>query len=88
MKKIERSNVDEKAFALPRKNVLYIIAGFAVMVLGYILMAGGGSDTPQEFNYEMFSFRRTVLAPVVIVAGIVFVIVAIMYKGKDKGCQN
>lgn len=81
-KRVEKGDVDEKAFALPRKNILYIIAGFAVMVVGYVLMAGGGSDTPQEFNYEMFSFRRTVLAPVVIVAGIVCVIVAIMYRGK------
>ncbi len=86
MKKINSENkkneVDEKAFAIPRKNVVYIIAGFAVMLLGYVLMAGGGSDNPQEFNNEMFSFRRTVLAPIVILAGMVLEIVAIMYRGK------
>ena len=66
-----KENTEEGAFAIPRKNVLYIIAGFAVMVLGYVLMAGGGSDDPNVFNYGMFSFRRIVLAPVVILVGMV-----------------
>ena len=75
-------NVNEKDFAIPYRNILYIIAGFAVMVLGYLLMAGGGSDDPQVFNEAMFSFRRIVLAPVLILIGIVGVIVAIMHRGK------
>ncbi|MBO7305445.1 MAG: DUF3098 domain-containing protein [Bacteroidales bacterium] len=79
MKKIYDSK-----FALPYRNILYIIIGFAVMVLGYVLMAGGGSDDPNVFNMEMFSFRRTVLAPIVILAGMVEIIWAIMYIGKSK----
>ena len=79
-----KENTEEGAFAIPRKNVLYIIAGFAVMVLGYVLMAGGGSDDPNVFNYGMFSFRRIVLAPVVILVGMVMEIWAIMHIGKSK----
>lgn len=79
-----KENVDDKGFALPKKNVLYILAGFAVMLLGYALMAGGGSDDPNVFNEEMFSFRRIVLAPVVIIIGIVVEIWAIMHIGKGK----
>ena len=78
-----QNEIDEKSFASPRKNVLYIIAGFAVMLFGYVLMAGGGSDNPNEFNDQMFNFRRTVLAPIVILAGMVLEIVAIMYRGKN-----
>ena len=78
-----KENTEEGAFAIPRKNVLYIIAGFAVMVLGYVLMAGGGSDDPNVFNYDMFSFRRIVLAPVVILVGMVVEIWAIMHIGKS-----
>lgn len=78
-----QNEIDEKIFAIPRKNVLYIIAGFAVMLFGYVLMAGGGSDNPNEFNEQMFNFRRTVLAPIVILAGMVLEIVAIMYRGKN-----
>lgn len=76
--------IDDSKFALPYKNILYIIIGFAVMVLGYVLMAGGGSDDPNVFNMEMFSFRRIVLAPIVILAGMVEIIWAIMYIGKSK----
>ena len=66
--------------------VISLLAGFIVMVSGYILMTGGGSDDPQVFNYAMFDFRRLVAAPVVIVLGIVIEIVAIMkvWKSKDK----
>ncbi len=80
-----KENVDETGFAMPKRNVLYIIAGFLVMLLGYALMAGGGSDDPNVFNEEMFSFRRIVVAPVVIIAGIVVEIWAIMHIGKTKG---
>lgn len=69
-------------FALPKKNILYIIAGFAVMLVGYLLMAGGGSGDPNVFNADMFSFRRMVIAPVVILAGMAFEIWAIMHVSK------
>lgn len=78
----KKTEIDDKGFAIPKKNVLYIIAGFAVMLFGYVLMSGGGSDDPQQFNEQMFSFRRTVVAPIVILAGMVLEIVAIMYRGK------
>ena len=56
----------------------FLLVGLIVMVSGYILMSGGGSDDPQVFNYAMFDFRRMVAAPITIIAGIVIVIVAIM----------
>lgn len=69
-------------FALPKKNVLLIIVGLVIMILGYILLSGGGSDDPNVFNYEMFNFRRLVVAPIVIVAGFVFEVYAIMKRPK------
>ena len=79
-----KENTEDTGFAIPKKNVLYIIAGFVVMLLGYVLMSGGGSDDPNVFNEAMFSFRRIVLAPIVIIAGIVVEIWAIMHIGKVK----
>ncbi|MDE5955809.1 MAG: DUF3098 domain-containing protein [Bacteroidales bacterium] len=64
--------------AMTPRGLKYLLAGLIVMVSGYILMSGGGSDDPQVFNYEMFNFRRMVAAPVVIVLGMVIEIVAIM----------
>ena len=60
-----------------------MLLGLGLMVLGYILMTGGGSSDPQVFNYAMFDFRRLVLAPVSIVAGIIVIIVAIIRKPKE-----
>lgn len=67
------------------KGLKFLLVGLIVMVAGYILMMGGGSDDPQVFNWAMFDFRRMVAAPVVIVLGIVIEIVAIMgmFKGKE-----
>lgn len=79
-----KENSEERGFAIPKKNILYIIAGFAIMVLGYVLMSGGGSDDPNVFNEEMFSVRRITVAPIVILIGIVVEIWAIMHIGKSK----
>lgn len=78
-----KENVEGAGFAMPKRNVLYIIAGFVVMLAGYALMAGGGSDDPNVFNEAMFSFRRIVIAPVVILAGMVVEIWAIMHIRKS-----
>ena len=64
--------------AMTPKGLRLMLAGVIVMIAGYILMTGGGSDDPQVFNEAMFDFRRLVAAPVVIVAGIVVEIVAIV----------
>jgi len=66
--------------AIDRKGLKILLAGVLVMVAGFILMMGGGPETPEVFNYDMFNFRRMVAAPIVIVAGIIVVIIAIMKK--------
>ncbi len=70
--------------ATSRKGLRLLLAGFLVMVAGYILMTGGGSDDPNVFNYAMFDFRRLYAAPLVVIAGIVTIVVAIMGNFKDK----
>lgn len=70
--------------AITPKGLKFLIVGLLVMVAGYILMMGGASADPQVFSYAMFDFRRLVAAPLVIVAGIVIEIIAIMGIFKDK----
>lgn len=70
--------------AITPKGLKLLIIGLIVMVSGYILMTGGGSDDPQVFNYAMFDFRRMVAAPIVIILGIVIEIVAIMKVFKSE----
>lgn len=73
----------KERMALSAKGIRMMIAGVLVMVAGFLLLSGGGSDDPQVFNYAMFDFRRLVAAPVVIIAGIVIEVIAIM--GRFKG---
>lgn len=83
------SNQSEKfGFALSKQNYILLAIGFGIIVLGFLLMTGGGSDDPNVFNEkELFSFRRTVLAPIVVLFGFVFEIYAIMKKPKEEQQQ-
>ena len=65
------------------QGLKFLLIGLIVMVAGYILMMGGGSDDPEVFNYAMFDFRRMVAAPIVIILGIVIEVVAIMKVFKN-----
>lgn len=65
---------------LSRKNYILLVIGFAIILIGFLLMAGGGSDSPDEFNYAMFSWRRITLAPILVIGGFAFEIYAIMKR--------
>ena len=55
---------EKKNMVLNKKNYLFIILGCVVVILGFVLMSGGGSENPDVFNEEeLFSFRRITLAP-------------------------
>lgn len=74
------SQTENPKMPLTRKNYILLLAGFAVILLGFVLMAGGGSDSPDEFNYAMFSWRRITLAPILVIGGFVMEIYAILKR--------
>ena len=74
------SDPNDEQMTLTKKNYVLLILGDVIIVLGMVLMTGGGSDNPNEFNYEMFSWRRITLAPILIVGGFAFEIYALMKK--------
>lgn len=65
------------------RGLKMLLVGLIVMVSGYMLMTGGGSEDPQVFSYAMFDFRRLVAAPTVIILGIIIEVVAIMKVFKE-----
>jgi membrane-bound ClpP family serine protease len=71
---------ENKGFPLGRKNFIYLTIGFVIILLGFALMTGGKSPDPNQFSDAIFSFRRIILAPIIIVGGFVFEIYAIMKK--------
>ena len=72
---------EKKNMVLKRKNYIFIILGCLVVLLGFVLMSGGGSDDPNVFNEEeLFSFRRITLAPFLVILGYGIVLYGIMKK--------
>jgi hypothetical protein len=75
-------------FGFNPKNYRILFIGIGLNVLGFALMIGGGSDDPNVFNgNELFSPIRITLAPLFIVAGYVFTLVAVMKKDKTAVTQ-
>lgn len=72
--------MDEKKFVLPKKNLILIGVGLAIVVLGFLLMTGSSTET--DFNPDIYSARRIVLAPMVTLSGFIFIIFAILFKRK------
>ena len=80
-KQVENKNV---GFAIGKENYKLLAIGAVIILIGFILMAGGKTSDPNVFNAkEIFSFRRITLAPIVVVAGFIFEIWAIMKKPKE-----
>ena len=70
-------------FVFKKENYVFLIAGAVTVLIGFILMSGGGSDDPNVFNPEVFSFRRITLAPTVLLLGFAIVMVGIFRKPKN-----
>lgn len=73
---------ENTGFALPKENYKLMAIGFAIIIIGFILLSGGGSDDPNIFSEDIFSFRRLTVAPVILLIGFAFEIYAIMKKPK------
>jgi hypothetical protein len=77
-KKKKKSEEGLFDFPFARENYKLLIIGIVIIITGFILMIGGGSDDPAVFNPDIFSFRRITLAPLVALFGFIFIIYAIM----------
>ncbi len=84
VRKQVRKEQDGGKMAISEKGLRLLLVGLVVMVSGFILLAGGKSDNPDFFNWEMFNFTRMVAAPILIIAGIVIEIVGIMGRPRIK----
>ena len=69
-------------FLFGKKNNIIMLIGIAFIILGFALMAGGGSDDPEVFNEAIYNFRRIRLAPTLVLIGLAIEIYAIMAKSK------
>lgn len=71
-------------FIFQKKNYMFMFIGIAFIALGFILMSGGGSDDPNVFNEEIYSFRRIRLAPTLVLIGLGIEVYAILLNPHKK----
>lgn len=83
MSEKKKEENQKPGFALGKENYILIIIGFVIIIAGFLLMIGGKAEDPNEFNPEIFSFRRITLAPIIILFGFIFEIWAIMKKPRE-----
>ena len=72
--------MEKQTFVFGKKNYIIMAIGIGIMILGYILMSGGGSDDPNQFNADIFNAQRIGWAPFLILTGLLALIYTIMSK--------
>ncbi len=78
-KEVPKSN---KTFLFGKRNYQILSIAILIIAIGFILMAGGGSDDPKVFNDAIYNFRRIRLAPTLVLIGFAVTIYAILYQEK------
>lgn len=71
-----------------KNNYILMASSMAIIIIGFLLMSGGGSDDPNTFNPEIFSVRRTMIAPLVCLVGFVLMVYAILAKPTKRGAST
>ena len=83
MEELEKKDATS-TFVFDKTNYTLLLIAIAILVTGFLLMVGGESVDPNGFNPEIFSARRITLAPIVVIAGFIFAVFAIMKKPKNQ----
>ncbi|WP_158840452.1 DUF3098 domain-containing protein [Polaribacter sp. L3A8] len=79
---MENENTQQPDFLFGKKNYIIMIVGIIFIALGFIFMAGGGSDNPDVFNEEIYNWQRIRLAPTLVIIGLGIEIYAILANPK------
>jgi hypothetical protein len=69
--------------AFGKINYMLMIAGIFLILFGYMLMSGGGSNDPKVFNPAIFDTQRLTIAPIMVIAGYALEVLAIVINSKD-----
>jgi len=72
----------KKQFLFGKRNYQFLLLSISIISLGFILMIGGGSSDPNVFNPEIFNFRRTRLAPTLVLFGFGIAVYSILTYSK------
>jgi len=78
----KKNTTPKPEFLFGKKNYIFMCIGIAFIALGFIFMAGGGSDDPNVFNEDIYNFQRIRLAPTLVIIGLAIEVYAILLTPK------
>lgn len=78
----KRKQATKQTFVFEKRNYVLMFIGLGFIALGFILMAGGGSDDPNVFSDAIFNIQRIRIAPTLILIGFGVQVYAILLKPK------
>ena len=67
-------------FLFGNKKYLILILSILLICLGFVLMIGGGGVGDSDFNPEIFSSQRIIIAPIVVIIGYIGMVFSIFYN--------
>ncbi|MFT6699402.1 MAG: hypothetical protein ACJAVD_000901 [Porticoccaceae bacterium] len=79
---MQKENKQKQEFLFGKRNYIIMLIGLVFITLGFVFMAGGGSDNPEIFNEEIYNWQRIRLAPTLVIIGLVIEIYAIFANPK------
>jgi len=82
MNKKKHITSSEQKALFGKRNYQFMLLGLIFIIIGFVLMSGGGSDNPNEWNEAIYNFRRIRLAPMLLLLGLVIEIYAILLNPK------
>jgi len=80
-RKAATSTTVQKEFIFNKANYTFVFIGLALIALGMLLMMGGNMPDANTWDESLiYSKRRTLLAPIIILAGLGMQVYAIFKK--------
>lgn len=79
---MKNETTSQQEILFGKRNYIFMMIGIAFIALGFIFMAGGGSDDPNVFNEEIYNWQRIRLAPTLVIIGLGIEIYAILLNPK------
>jgi hypothetical protein len=82
---VEKNTTNNSFSLFDKENLLWMAGGALFMIIGFLLMAGGRSEDPNVFDpKEVYSTTRITIAPILILAGLVILVIAIFRHPKNR----
>jgi hypothetical protein len=77
-----KKETPNQEFLFGKRNYMIMLVGLIIIAVGFIFMAGGGSEDPNVFNEEIYNWQRIRLAPTLVLVGLAIEIYAILASPK------